>query len=139
MAQRSLRLIVRTPHAVVVELEANSLRVLTETGQVGLRPGAEPSVFAVEPGLLLARTAEGLRIVGTAGGLLLWDSHEGNFLTPLAIVGNDRSEIDRKLREQLMEPGEEMQARAQLGQLEDRILDQIRRGGGESSGRRQRQ
>ena len=139
MAQPSLRLIVRTPHAVVIEMEAYSLRVLTETGQVGLRAGAEPSVFAVEPGLLLARTADGLRIVGTAGGLLLWDSHEGNLLTPLAIVGNDRGEIDRKLREQLMEPGEEMQARAQLGQLEERILDQIRRGRADASGRRQRQ
>ncbi|HEX4996781.1 MAG TPA: hypothetical protein VFY29_01050 [Terriglobia bacterium] len=138
MAPRSLHLVVRTPHAVAVETDALSLRVLTETGQVGLRPGAEPAVFAIEAGLVVVRTSTGERIVGTAGGLLLWDSREAVLLTPLAIAGNDRDEMDRKLRAELAEPGEEMLARAQLGRLEDRILEQIRRERSGSGGRLRR-
>ena len=68
-----LKLIVRTPRWVVVETEARSLRVLTETGQVGLRPNMEPVILTVEPGLALVHQADGFTFVGTAGGLLKCD------------------------------------------------------------------
>ena len=45
-------------------------RVPTESGLVGLRPRGEPTVMAVEPGLVVLRLAEGLRFAATAGGLL---------------------------------------------------------------------
>ncbi len=53
MSAIQLKLVVRTPREVVLERGVSSLRVPTETGQVGVRSGAEPRGLAVEPGLVL--------------------------------------------------------------------------------------
>ena len=75
----------RTPREVVLELDVSSIRVPTETGQVGVRPRAEPFVLAVEPGLVLVRRDETYQFVGTAGGLLRCDGATASLLTPLAV------------------------------------------------------
>ena len=64
MSNRQLKLMVRTPREVVVELRVSSIRVPTETGQVGVRPRAEPLVLAVEPGLVLVRREDTLSVCG---------------------------------------------------------------------------
>jgi F0F1-type ATP synthase epsilon subunit len=126
MAERGLHVTIRTPHAVVYEAEAASLRVPTESGQVGLRPRAEATLLAVEVGLVLVHTAAGNQFVGTAGGLLSCDGAAATLLTPLAVVGDTEQAILDELELALQEPSEEMQARITLGKIEGEILHEIR-------------
>lgn len=126
MAERCLHVVVRTPHAVVYEAEAASLRVPTESGQVGLRPRAEATLLAVEVGLVLVHTSAGTRFVGTAGGLLSCDGATATLLTPLAVVGDAEHTILDALEHALQEPSEEMQARTTLGKIEGEILHEMR-------------
>jgi F0F1-type ATP synthase epsilon subunit len=137
MPERSLHFTVRTPHEVVVEIEALSIRVATETGQVGLRPRSEPQILAVEAGLVLVRTDKDQTLfIGTAGGLLTAERDRANLMTPLAVQGFDRAGIMNQLQAALGEPNEEMQARAMLANLEEQILTEMRRKPGEPAGRR---
>ena len=87
MAEETLRLVVRTPQGGVFDERVTSLRVPTDTGQVGLRPRSEEAALVVEPGLALAASSDGLRFVATAGGLLRCDGKQAVLLTPLAVVG----------------------------------------------------
>ena len=97
----SLKLIVRTPRAVVVETEVRSIRVLTETGHVGLRPKMEPVILTVEPGLALVDRGDSFLYLGTAGGLLKCDGVLATLLTPLAIAAEDQASVMRELQQQL--------------------------------------
>ena len=126
MGDSTLHLTVRTPHDVLLETEAESVRVPTETGQVGVRPRIEPQVLSVAAGLVLVRGASGLRYVGTAGGLLTCDGQEATLLTPLAVVGDGAGAVLALLDEALQAPNSEMTARAILGQLESRIITELR-------------
>ena len=128
MADPPLKLVVRTPHEVAAELEARSLRVPSDTGQVGLRPRSEPSVLAVEPGLVLAWTDEGVRFVATAGGLLRCDGRRAILLTPVAVVGRDAQEVRARLREALAAPRADLELRRVIERLETGILRELRRG-----------
>ena len=49
MAEATLRFRVRTPQGITFEAALRSLRVPTDTGQVGLRPRAERTALGVEP------------------------------------------------------------------------------------------
>lgn len=129
MDERSLRFAVRTPREVVLELGAQSLRIPTDTGQVGLRPGCEPNVLAVEPGLVLARTAEGLRFVATAGGLLRCDGHVAVLLTPVAVAGGDARTVRAELDEALAAPRAELELRRAIERLETGMLRGLRSDG----------
>lgn len=131
MPERALALEVRTPTELALRADAFSARVPTETGQVGLRPGAEPAVLAVEAGVVLVRSTGGTRYLGTAGGLLRLDGEKAVLLTPLAIAGDGPEEILAELDRRLGEPGSEMEARARLGKLESKILEELRRETGE--------
>lgn len=128
-----LRLTVHTPHEVALRAEVDSLRVPTESGQVGLRPGAEGSLLVVEPGLVLVRESTGVRFVATAGGLLRHRDNECTLFTPVAVVGSSADEVRRALDRVLSVPTDEMNTRRQLGRLEQRILDALRGRDGESS------
>ncbi len=55
MTRQTLHVTIRTPSETVVDQDVASLRVPTQTGQVGLRPRGEPSVLAVEAGLIVLR------------------------------------------------------------------------------------
>jgi F0F1-type ATP synthase epsilon subunit len=128
MAEQRLHLTIRTPHEVVFEACATSLRVPTESGQVGLRPRSEATLLAVETGLVLVATEAGTHFVGTAGGLLSCDGLTATLLTPLAVAGDDEPTILEALEHTLQVPREEMRARETLVRLEGEILDEIRRG-----------
>ena len=134
MSISALHFIVRTPHALIVDTEASSIRIPTETGQVGLRPRNEPQVIAVESGLILvrAKNAETL-FVGTAGGLLICERNAATLLTPFAVSGKDRSSIMTNLQTALDGPSEEMKTRTMLAKLEDEILTEARRARGVTS------
>jgi F0F1-type ATP synthase epsilon subunit len=121
-----LRLIVRTPREVVLDASASSLRVPAETGQVGLRPKAEPLVLTVEPGLVLVRGPAGLQFLGTAGGLLRCDGITATLLTPLAVVGDSQQQVLERLDAALAQPNEELEARATLGRLQRSLLRELR-------------
>ena len=127
MAQ-GLRLIVRTPREVVLELDATSLRVPTESGQVGMRPRVEALVLAVEPGLVLVRHGDSLHFIGSAGGLLRCDGKRASLLTPLAVAGKDEDEVMTALEQALAQPNVELEARVTLSRFQSRILRELRSG-----------
>lgn len=118
---------VLTPAELSLHVDALSIRIPTESGQVGVRPRIEPLVLAVEAGIVLVRTAETTKILGTAGGLFRSDGAEAVLLTPLAIAGSHAETVLSELEKRLGEPSSEMEARATLGKLEERILEELRR------------
>ena len=129
MRRGPLRFVVRTPKEVVFDQPARSLRAPTETGQVGLRPGVEPLVLAIEAGLVVARTDDAYRFVGTAGGLLRCDGSLASLLTPLAVSGGDEAAVLNAREEVLAQPSEEMEARETLARLQRSILRELRQTG----------
>jgi F0F1-type ATP synthase epsilon subunit len=122
-----LRFTIRTPHDVIVDTHVSSVRVLTETGHVGLRARMEPLVLAIEAGLVLMRSDGSTRFAGSAGGLLACDGVEATLFTALGVVGNDTDAVQSALARALAEPGAEQQVRATLDKLEGRILTELRR------------
>jgi F0F1-type ATP synthase epsilon subunit len=128
MNKEVLHVTIRTPRSVVLDQDARSLRVPTRTGQVGLRPRGEPTVLAVEAGLIVIRLPGGTRYAGTAGGLLHADGRRASLLTPLAVVGESVDSVSRQLDDLLAAPGEEMEVRHTLGRLESRIVQELRYG-----------
>lgn len=134
MAERLLRFVVRTPHAVVIDVEVRSARVVTETGHVGLRPRMEALVLAIEAGLTLLRMPGGVRFVGTAGGLLTCNGAEATLFTPLGVIGDDPSSVRAEIDRALAAPGPELEVRAALETLESRILTELHRRPGATPG-----
>ncbi|MCA9119122.1 MAG: hypothetical protein H6822_23125 [Planctomycetaceae bacterium] len=128
MPKRTLHVTIRTPSQVIVDRDVISLRVPTSSGQVGLRPKSEPTVLAIEAGLILMRLEDGLQYAGTAGGLLHIGGTSASLLTPLAVVGDDVSSVSRQLDVLLSAPSEEMEVRRALGRLETRILQELHQG-----------
>jgi F0F1-type ATP synthase epsilon subunit len=127
VADATLRLEVRTPQGGVFDAPVTSLRVPSDTGQVGLRPRSEPAVLVVEPGLVLAATTGGLRFVATAGGLLRCDGEEAVLLTPLAVVGESAEAVRTELEKAMGTPRADLELRAVLQRLETGILQELRR------------
>jgi F0F1-type ATP synthase epsilon subunit len=121
-----LRLIIRTPHEVLFDGAVRSVRVRTDTGHVGIRHRMEPVVLPIEAGLVIARTDRGVELVGSAGGLLVWDGSEATLFTPLGVAGTDPTVIQQELDRALAEPGSELAVRATFGKLERRILTELR-------------
>lgn len=126
MKTDTIHFIVRTPSETVFEGDALSLRVPTETGQVGLRARAEATVLAVESGLVVIKTRTGLKYAGTAGGLLHCDGKKASLLTPLAVVKDDIDSVSSELDRMLGTPSQEMEIRQALGRLEQKILHELR-------------
>ena len=131
MMGTTIRFIVRTPHEVVFDAEAHSVRVLTDTGHVGIRPRMEPLVLPVEAGLVLVHTDDHVAFVGSAGGLLSSDGTLVTLFTPLGVVGTDPTAIRASLDQAVAEPGSEFAVRARLGKLEGRILAELHTPAGE--------
>jgi F0F1-type ATP synthase epsilon subunit len=129
------RLVIRTPHQLVLDERVRSVRVPTETGQVGLRPNGEPVLLVIEPGLVLLRAATALGFAATAGGLLESDRERCVLYTPVAVVGSSEDEVLAALERLLAVPDREVVARQQLGELERRIIQEAR-GGPRGPGRR---
>src|SRR6218665_428284 len=125
MDERLLHLTVRTPHAVVLEAGLDSLRVPTESGQVGLRPRAEASLLVVEPGLVVAHRSTGVRFLATAGGLLSHRGTRATLFTPIAVAGDAPDDLLPPMEHARAEPNEDQQVRRQLGRLEQRIHETL--------------
>jgi len=126
MKRGSVHLVVRTPRGVAADLEVQSLRVPTDTGQVGLRPGAEAAVTPVEPGLVLARTAERLHFIGTAGGLLRTDGREAELLTPVAVLEDDAAAAVAAVDQALAGADPERDLRQAIERLETGLRREVR-------------
>ena len=126
--RQALQVTIRTPGETIFEGEIASLRVPTHTGQVGLRPRAEPGVLAVEAGLIVLKSENETKYAGTAGGLLHTNGHSASLLTPLAVVGSNVESVSQQLDTLLSAPSEEMEVRQMLGRLETRIIQEIRQG-----------
>jgi len=126
MKASSLRLTVRTPREIVFEIEAESVRVPTKTGQVGLRPRVEQLVLAVEPGLILVRRDQGVHFLGTAGGLLRCDGVSAVLITPLAVYGDEEEKVMRNLDAELAQPDAELELRSTLNRLQSTIVTELR-------------
>lgn len=122
-----LRLVIRTPRGAVFDGPVRSVRLPTESGQVGLRARQEPLVLAVEPGLLVLHADTGTHFAATAGGLLEAAREQSNLYTPFAVVGAAGSDVLDALDHALATPGAELAARRRLDEIERRILRQLRR------------
>lgn len=120
-----LRLALRSPNEAILDEEFDSIRVPTQSGQVGLRSHVEPTVLTVEAGLIVLRGQSGTRYAGTAGGLLRTDGNVVTVLTPLAVVGDDVASVSQQLEQMMRSPSEEMEVRRTLGRLENRILQEL--------------
>jgi F0F1-type ATP synthase epsilon subunit len=127
VAPETLRLVVRTPERGIFDEAVSSLRLPTDTGQVGLRPRAEATVLVVEPGLVLATAGGELRFLATAGGLLRCDGSSATLLTPVAVVGDSEESVAQALDQVLREAHAELELRAVLQRLETGILLELRR------------
>jgi F0F1-type ATP synthase epsilon subunit len=114
----------RTPHEVTFEGPVSSVRVGTETGQAGVRPRGEPLLTVVEPGLILLRSHGQARLAACAGGLLEFDGRRCTVYTPFAAVGEERALLSA-LERALSTPDSELAARRRLGELEQRILQEL--------------
>lgn len=125
MPDVALHLVLRTPQTIVLEADITSLRVPTETGQVGLRPRSEASILAVEPGLVLFRVGDQLHYAGTAGGLLRCDGRKAVLLTPIAVAGDEPEAVLTALDAALALPDAEREARATLERLEKNIVREL--------------
>jgi F0F1-type ATP synthase epsilon subunit len=125
---RLLHVVVRTPRAVVAELDVRSLRVPTHTGQVGILPRAEATVTPVEPGLVLARTPERTRFIGTAGGLLRGRAFEAVLLTPVAVLGDQAPAVVAAMAATLAGADPEREFRQAIERLEAGLQREVRRG-----------
>lgn len=127
MRGSALRFIVRTPHEVVFDEAVRSVRVLTDTGHVGIRPQMEPVVLSVEPGLVVIQAGRQVTFLGSAGGLLSSDGTVATLFTPLGVVGADATLIQQELDRALGAPDAELAIRASLDRLEGRILAELGR------------
>jgi F0F1-type ATP synthase epsilon subunit len=121
-----LRLVIRTPRGAVLDEEVRSARVPAASGQVGLRPRQEPFLLAVEPGLIVVRTPERTRFAASAGGLLESDRERTALYTPFAVAGDDETEVLAALDRALATPDSELTLRRRLGELEQRIVRELR-------------
>lgn len=129
MTKRTLHVTILTPKEMVVDEEVTSMRILTQSGHVGLRPRGEASVLAVEAGLVVLKFSDRIRYAGTAGGLLRTSGEAAKLLTPLAVVGDDLESVSQQLDGLLTAPNEEMEVRRTLGRLETRILQELHQQG----------
>jgi len=121
-----LHLVIRTPHAIVVDEQVRAVRVPTESGQVGLRPREEPFALVVEPGLCILRGERESRFVGTVGGLLECERGTATLYTPYAVAGDRGEELLDRLDRALATPDRELAARRRLGELEQHIVKELR-------------
>jgi F0F1-type ATP synthase epsilon subunit len=134
VADQKLRIVVRTPEGCVLDDQVGSLRVPTNTGQVGLRPRCEPTALIVEPGLALAEGDAGLLFVATAGGLLRCDGRMVVLLTPVAVLGNSAETVQAELESALGTSSADLELRSVLQRLETGILQELRRSSPEAAG-----
>ena len=121
-----LRLVIRTPHEVVFDEGVDSARFPSDTGQVGVRPRGEPFRTSVEPGLILLRTGDEVRFAASAGGLFDGDRELGVLYTPFAVTGAEPDEVLEEMDRALAMPDSEIAARRRLGELEERIIEELR-------------
>ena len=128
MSKATVHFVIRTPQDIVLECDVSSVRVPTETGQVGLRPHGEPTVLAVEPGLIVVRQDDLVRFAGTAGGLLHCDGAVAHLLTPVAVIGDALTTVLEALDRALAVPSAEQEARVLLGRLEKNIILELHGG-----------
>jgi F0F1-type ATP synthase epsilon subunit len=121
-----LRLVIRTPTEVVFDAGVSAARVPTQTGLAGLRPRSEPMLLVIEAGLIVIRMDGATRYAATAGGLYESSREQGVLHTPFAVVGRNAREILATLEHELHVSDSEIALRRQLGDLEQRILRELR-------------
>ena len=120
-----LQFLIRTPRETVLDERVRGLRVPTESGQVGIRRGAEPVLLVVEPGLIVVRTGDTDSFAASAGGLLECDVGRCVLYTPFAVTGAEDDDVLAALDRALATPDGELAARRRLDELEQRIVREI--------------
>ncbi|MCB9678931.1 MAG: hypothetical protein H6737_27770 [Alphaproteobacteria bacterium] len=124
---RELRAILRTPAKVVFDGPVDGVRWPSPSGQAGTRPGAEPFVSVLMPGLVVLGRGEGRRFGGTAGGVVRHDGAVIELFSPFVEVGAAEEVLAALARAQTSEEGE-LAALRRLEELEHRITVEVRSG-----------
>jgi F0F1-type ATP synthase epsilon subunit len=127
MATPELTLRVRTPRGIAFEASVRSLRVPTDSGQVGLRPRSEAASLGVVPGIILVREIDAERYLASAGGLLRCDGREALLLTPVAVAAESAAAVRDALDAALSGARADLEVRRLLERLEHGIVQQLRR------------
>ncbi|MGR9089788.1 MAG: hypothetical protein ACU85U_04310 [Gammaproteobacteria bacterium] len=120
-----LQLLIRTPRETVLDERVRGLRIPTESGQVGIRRGAEPILLVVEPGLIVIRSDDADSFAATAGGLFECDVERCVLYTPFAVTGAEDADVLATLDRALATPDGELATRRRLDELEQRIVREI--------------
>jgi F0F1-type ATP synthase epsilon subunit len=118
--------VIRTPREAAFDDTVRGVRMSAETGQFGIRPGAEPMMLEVNAGLIVIRQDGGTRFAATAGGLLESDRQRCVLYTPFAVLGEQDADVLAGLDQALSTQNGELEARRRLGELEQHILREIR-------------
>lgn len=121
-----LRLVIRTPHDTVLDERVDAARVPTSSGHVGLRPRQEGFLVVVDPGLVILTVGPARRFAATAGGLLEGARDVAVLATPFAVVGDRGADVLSALDRAYGAPDGELEARRQLEELEQRIVQELR-------------
>lgn len=125
--REGLQLVIRTPHEAVFDERVRAVRLPAEGGQFGLRPGQEPFFTMVEPGLIVVRMMNGLRFAASAGGLIDADRRFAELLSPFAVTGTTPEDVLTALARALAMPEGDVALRRRLGELEQRIVQELGR------------
>lgn len=99
--REGLHVIVRTPLGVVYDAAVHAIRAEDESGWFGIRPGREPVIAVLPPGLLLLHDDEGEGFVALSGGLLRHDGVRCLVLAREAVVARALEDVADRLAAQL--------------------------------------
>lgn len=127
--------VVRTPHGEVLRSRLVSLRVPTETGSVGILAGMERAAIAIEPGLVVGRTADADVFIATAGGILRVERARATLLAAVAVVGRDPASVVAAMTALTATSTAEAELRRRIDKLEQSLVAQSRRRDGHALAR----
>ncbi len=111
---------------MVVETDARSIRVLTETGQVGLRPNMEAVILTVETGLVLVHREIFVPVCrhGRRFAEVRWQA--GDVADAPGRRRRKSGERDAvNLQQQLSQPKAELEVRTTINNIQSSILTEI--------------
>lgn len=124
----SLRLEIRVPDETVLERDVVALQAGDATGRFGIRPGHEPFVTVLTPGIVAFRDVEGREgYAATDGGILLLEANRIVIVSREAVVADRVDRVADAAAEMVGSRWEEeRRARLTAEQIATMLLRELR-------------
>jgi F-type H+-transporting ATPase subunit epsilon len=124
-----LHLEVRVPEEVVLDVDVVAIQAGDASGRFGLRPGHEPFVTALSPGIIVYRDVENReRYVAADRGVLLLEHDRVSVVTREAVVADALDAVaDAAAAMMASRQEEERAARLAAEEIATALLREIRR------------